>query len=218
MSAQATATDRERAQLVRELHDQVTHAVSQIHVHAGALQTPGATDAGASIDAIRVACRAAMHDLRRMHAVIDGEAVVPYRPQPDLQALRELLDGVRHDGDGVCLETAPAVDGDGAGPVIPGSVAATAYRVARDVLDQLHAQPGAGLTGARIAVAGGVLRLDLSLRWTAPRSPRAQLDLRRARVRTHMLDGTLRLRRDAGSGADADRWTVRLTLPLGDPA
>ena len=215
MSAQATATDRERAQLVRELHDQVTHAVSQIHVHAGALQTPGAADAGASVEAIRVACRAAMDDLRRMHAVIDGEAVVPYRPQPDLQALRELLDGVRRDG-GVCLETTPAVDGDGAGPVIPGSVAATAYRVARDVLDQLHAQPGAGLAGARIAVTGEVLRLDLGLRWTAPRSPRAQLDLRRARVRTHMLEGTLRLRRDAG--ADADRWTVRLTLPLGDPA
>jgi len=216
MSAQATATDRERAQLVRELHDQVTHAVSQIHVHAGALQTPGAADAGASIDAIRVACRAAMQDLRRMHAVIDGEAVVPYRPQPDLQALRELLDAVRRDGDGVCLETTPVTDGDSAGPVIPGSVAATAYRVARDVLDQLHTQPGARLVGARIAVAGGVLRLDLRLRWTALRSPRAQLDLRRARVRTHMLDGTLRLRRDARE--DADRWTVRLTLPLGAPA
>jgi hypothetical protein len=58
--------------------------------------------------------------------------------------------------------------------------------------------------------------MDLALRWTAPGSPRIALDLHRARLRTQMLDGTLRLHRE--DGEQADRWTVRVALPLGEPA
>lgn len=201
MERSAIEMEHDRAQFVRELHDAITHAVSQIHMHAAALQTVGAARGAASVEAIRVACGAAMHDLRRMHAAIQDGSPAPYRPQPTLATLQELIDALRAAGTTVAF-----VLGDCS---VPPSTAAGAHRIVCEVLGALQSMPQPVLASIDVYETGGHLELGLTLSPGAPGLGGPPLDLARARARARLLGGELTLVEHPGAPRRID-----VTLPL----
>src|SRR5690348_13640189 len=79
----------EDALALRELHDVITHAVTELAFEAGAEATRRHGDARA-VEAAR-ALTSVMRDLRRMAPLIQCGGDAPYGPQPDLCALEELV-------------------------------------------------------------------------------------------------------------------------------
>jgi signal transduction histidine kinase len=203
MAAPATPDETERAIFVRELHDQITHALSQIHMHAAALQTIGVARGQESVQAIRAACSAATHDLRRMHAVIHDGSPAPYRPQPTLASLQELIDALRSNGTIVDFALGTCS--------VPPSTAAGAHRIVGEVLDQLRGAPGLTLERVDVREISGQLDLVLAIREHAASGEGIEgLQLARAVARARMLGGSFEC-------ADANapgRSTIRFSLPL----
>ena len=160
---------------MRDLHDIVIHCVSEVRVHAAALGTlvegPGRT----SVDAILLASGRALEELRRMHEVIDPEHTISYAPQPDLDALQDLLDAERPRRPAAVRSAEP----------VPAGIAAACYRVALEVLRAIHGTLGARLDGARLAVTAD--RLDL---WLDVDGADA-LDLRHAAGRATLIGGEM---------------------------
>lgn len=199
----------ERAQFVRDLHDAITHSVSQIHVHAAALRTLGAACGPASVEAIRIACAAAMHDLRRMHAVIRDGSPAPLEPQPTLATLQGLIDALRAGGTIVEFELG--------GCSVPPSTAAGAHRIVLDVVEQLGGPARGGLRRLDVRESAGHLDLILVLR-PGHRRPALGPSLVRAEARARLLGGSLTLSHARGTvGVPADgsqQPSMLISLPL----
>lgn len=187
-----TSDARDRAQAVRDLHDIVLHRVSEVRMHAAALRTVvgGSGGGGTSLDAILLASGQALQELRRMHALIAAEHPVSYAPQPDLDALQELLDAERPSR--LATVRLPAA-------LVPAGVAASCYRVAQELLRALHGTAGVVLDGATLHAAE---QLELRL---ALRGPAATVDLGRARLRAALAGGCVECVGDV----------VAVRLPLG---
>jgi signal transduction histidine kinase len=197
----------ERARVVHELHDLAAHAVAQVVVHAGVLQThpdSDRADRAASVAAIQRAADSAMRDLRRIHALLATDGTVPYTPQPDLGALRDLLDDLRRSGMAAeaSLDTRVAT--------VPPSAALAAYRLVQRLLDGVRALDGAHLARIDVAVAGGSLAIDAEVvvpPGHAATTVSRALAAPRERVRQH--GGSLRI-----SHPQPHRWCCRASLPL----
>ncbi len=145
--------ERERALVVAELHDLVSHLVSQIAVHAGALEALSRVrrpDLATAVAPLMRLARDAMDDLRRMGAALDGGHALPYGPQPGLAALAELV----AERPGATLAGGPA---DPA--AIPASTALCLYRVTQQVLALAPGAPAA----VRVGEEHGGLELRLAL-------------------------------------------------------
>ena len=147
------AIQRERDRIARELHDVVGHAVSMMVVQAGAarVQPEGAGPrTAAALDAIEVAGRQALAELRAMLGVLRSAGPGDeQRPQPDLSALPELVDHVRAAG----LPVQLTVRGDA--PVAPG-VALAAYRVVQESLTNALRHGAAGATTVDVQLGSEV--------------------------------------------------------------
>jgi signal transduction histidine kinase len=129
---------RERLRLARELHDTLAHALVGINVRAGvaAHLGDGDGDAGA-LEEIKDVSAKALNDLREtLDLLRDGQDETKVPPAENLDALPELLEGVRAAG----IETHAELRTNGS--EIAGPVSQAAFRIVQESLTNVlrHAQ------------------------------------------------------------------------------
>ncbi|MFF9787583.1 Signal transduction histidine kinase [Streptomyces sp. SceaMP-e96] len=139
----------ERTRIAREMHDVVSHRVSLMVVHAGALEAgaggPGvATDTGRLIGDMG---RQALNELRQVLGVLrldDGEQQVPLSPQPTPEDLATLVEESRAAGMQITFDVI------GEPSATDSTVQPTLYRVIQEGLTNAHKH--AGNVPARVEV------------------------------------------------------------------
>ncbi|MFF4771692.1 sensor histidine kinase [Microtetraspora fusca] len=127
------AAERERARIARDMHDILAHAVSIMVVQAEAGPLAVRTDpdrAEAAFDAIGAAGREAMAQLRRMLGLLK-ETEGPREPQPTIDRIPELVDGVGDTGPRVSLTTT------GQPVAVSSDVEVAAYRIVQESLTNM---------------------------------------------------------------------------------
>lgn len=139
-AATQLAVAGERARIARELHDVVSHHVSVMTIQAGAAGKVLDADpelARGAVRDIEASGRETMAELRQMLGLLaTSPADDPLRPQPGLDQLDSLVDGVRRAGLPVSVRHAPVV--------LPRVMDLTAYRVLQEALtNALRHAPGA---------------------------------------------------------------------------
>ncbi|MBL1082941.1 two-component sensor histidine kinase [Streptomyces actinomycinicus] len=194
----------ERTRIARELHDSIGHALTVAVVQAGAARAaadPEFTDR--ALGAIEETGRAALEDLERVLGVL-REAERPVSARPTLADAGRLLESARASG--------AQVDAEVTGPVeaVPGPVSREGYRILQETLTNVLRHAGAVPVRVRVAVAGGMLCLEVRNPLPGPvPGPGRGSGLRGIRERAALLGGTAR------SGPDEGDWQVRAELPLG---
>ncbi|MEU8685305.1 histidine kinase [Streptomyces sp. NPDC048611] len=139
----------ERTRIAREMHDVVSHRVSLMVVHAGALEA-GAGGQGVAADTGKLIGdmgRQALNELRQVLGVLrlnDAEQQVPLSPQPTPEDLATLVEESRAAG----MEIAFDVIGEP--PATDSTVQPTLYRVIQEGLTNAHKH--AGKVPARVEV------------------------------------------------------------------
>jgi signal transduction histidine kinase len=137
----------ERARIARELHDVVAHHMSLLAVRAETAPyrlAEVSEPARAEFTALAQAARDALTDLRRLLGVLRSEAARPQlAPQPDLDAVADLVESARRAG--VDVHYLPPPDGIGKRP--PDPVALAGFRIIQEAMANAtrHA-PGAPVT------------------------------------------------------------------------
>ncbi|MDG9712249.1 sensor histidine kinase [Streptomyces sp. DH10] len=207
------AAARERARIAREMHDILSHAVSLmiVQAEAGPVAVRAAPErAEAAFDAISATGRDAMVQLRRMLGVLRESDGVPLRePQPGLAELPGLLDRVR-DGSGLDV----AYRTVGRARPLPGTVAATVFRVVQEALTNTVRHAGARTVTVQLTYGDS----ELCVRVTDDgRGPQAGGAGRRGghglvgiRERAAALGGSA----VTGRAADGRGFEVRVRLPV----
>lgn len=148
------ARAEERRRLAEEMHDVVTHQLTLMVLHAGALGT-GSTDpiVRTAAEDIRQTGTRALAELRDLVGVLRdaGQARADQRPEPAAPDPRTLVDEARAVGETVSYDT------DGDPERISPTVLRTAYRVVQESLTNArkHA-PGAEVTVTMSYRADGV--------------------------------------------------------------
>jgi signal transduction histidine kinase len=138
------AAEYERARIARELHDVVTHNVSVMVIQAGAarkVMDANPDEAREALLAVEAGGRAAMTELRHVMGLLtmDGDGNDPaaktepadtteLAPQPGLDGLEALVQGVRDIGVPVELSTV------GQTRALPSGIELAAYRVVQEAL------------------------------------------------------------------------------------
>ncbi|MFE1175980.1 sensor histidine kinase [Streptomyces sp. NPDC058773] len=139
----------ERTRIAREMHDVVSHRVSLMVVHAGALEA-GAGGTGVAVDTGRLIGdmgRQALNELRQVLGVLrlnDAEQQVPLSPQPTPEDLATLVEESRAAGMQITFDVI------GEPPAGDSTVQPTLYRVIQEGLTNAHKH--AGKVPARVEV------------------------------------------------------------------
>jgi signal transduction histidine kinase len=212
-AATQLAVAEERARIARELHDVVSHHVSVMTIQAGAAGKVLDADpelARAALRDIEASGRETMAELRQMLGVLAvGPTDDPLRPQPGLDQLDSLIDGVRRAGLPVSVRYTPVV--------LPRGIDLAAYRVLQEALTNvLRHAPGARtevVVGPQTTASG---ERELVIEVTndagppgAPRGGGAGTGLLGLAERLRVLGGTLTHGRRVGGG-----YQVRARVPL----
>jgi signal transduction histidine kinase len=201
----AAALD-ERMHIARELHDIVTHDVSEMLILAQAARSTMEADpkrALAAMAAVEAAGREAVAELRRMLRVLRPDADEPVgadvTPQPSLERLGALLARAREAG----LEVDLRVEGT-PGALAPG-LDLTAFRLVEEALAGTldHSEPGY----ACVTLRWSEQRLEIEVASTVDGSRR----LPSMRERAAICGGELR------AGPVGRGFVMRARLPR-DPA
>jgi signal transduction histidine kinase len=136
------AATAERTRIAREMHDVVAHSLSVTISQAdggryAAQQDPEA--AIAALETISVTGRQALGDMRVLLGVLRSDQTQDLAPQPDVEAIPELLDQVRNSGLEIQLEIIGSSRPLSAGPAL------AAYRIVQESLTNVlkHAGPQA---------------------------------------------------------------------------
>lgn len=208
LAEQAVAAERLR--LARELHDVVAHSLAIIALHSSvgahnAAQRP--QDAVEALDAINVATRSALAELRALLAVLRpaGADVAPLPSLSDLTALAQQAEAA-----GVAVRV--RMRGDPA--TVPRAVSLSAYRVVQEAVTNAvkHAAPTQVTVDAR--VESGRVELEVS---NGPGGATPAVGsvsgagLAGMRERVAAFGGTLEAK-----PADDGGWSVRATLPYAE--
>jgi signal transduction histidine kinase len=154
---QDAAATRERERIAREMHDILAHSMSMVVIQAEAGPVAVRTDpdkAEEVFDTISATAREALQQLRRALGVLRSEEAAR-RPQPGLDALAELVAGVRRTGLAVTLEE------DGEARAVPPDVAAAAYRIVQESLTNAVKHAAASSVRVRLGWRNGALRLEV---------------------------------------------------------
>jgi signal transduction histidine kinase len=144
------ARANERARIAREMHDVLAHRISQVSMHAGALEfredlTPEEVRTSAAV--IREKAHEALSDLRGVLGVLrDGEGGLALAPQPTYDDLGELVAEARQSG--LNVEFHDRVSG---GAQVPDAAGRTLYRIVQE-----------GFTNARKHAPGTRLTVEVS--------------------------------------------------------
>lgn len=208
------ARAQERARIAREMHDVVAHRVSLMVVHAGALETTLADDAGArQAGVIRETGREALAELRQVLSVL-REA--PHSGAPDPQPTLAALDGMIQRSRDAGLPVSMVVEGDRR--PLPSAVERAVYRLLQEALTNVHKHAAGAATVVRLCYLPE--RVEVVVRNSEPSpAPDAELALAGGgqgllglRERVGLLDGAF----DVGRTSDGG-FEVRASLPTAAP-
>jgi signal transduction histidine kinase len=145
--ARATEVD-ERASIAREMHDLVTHGITELTVQTAAARRLLRSDPDTAeqlLTDVERAGREAIAEMRRVLGVLrPAEDAAALRPQPGLVDLEALLDDARADGMEVELFTA------GTPAEVEQGVGLTAYRIVQEALQ--NTRQHAGRATARVSI------------------------------------------------------------------
>ncbi len=161
-AANEHAAEQERAQIARDLHDVVSHAMAVTLMQARGGRRMLTRDLGAArtaFDAIERTNEQALGDMRRMLNLLrqaDDKALSPPAPSPSLQRLAQLAVDVRAAGVPVEL----LVRGD-IGQVPPG-VDLSAYRVIQEALTNVIKHAGPASVAVEVECGPDEVRLVVS--------------------------------------------------------
>lgn len=203
----------ERARMARDLHDVVAHHVSLIAVRAESApyQHPGLEPAAREVlAAIAEDARAAIGELRHALTVLrrtddatpDGTDGPDRRPQPDADAVRDLL--------GAAAGAGQPIRATGEWHDVPATQGYVLYRAVQEGLTNARRHsPGAAVVLARTQ-EGGRVGFVMSNATTGPAGPPGR-GLLGMRERVAALGGTLH------ADVDAGRFVLSVDLPDGGP-
>src|SRR5829696_2509647 len=145
----------DRLRIARDLHDSVAHSMATINVQSGVAahvldRNPG--QAGAALEAIRVASRDVLDELGAILDVLRDGEVAPRHPTPDLGRLDALVESSRLAGVDVDLRRHGSFDD------VSPAVAAAAYRITQEALTNVirHAAVDRARVELRRRPDGGV--------------------------------------------------------------
>ena len=211
----AQARNDERLELARELHDTVAHHVTAIVVAAQAgVVVAGSRpeEAGRALESIERAGAEALDGMRRMVGVLragaDGGA--DRAPGHDVADVEDVVARFDPERTRTRLEIAPEVRTAVLGPAI----AATAFRVVREALTNVHRHaPGATTVSVGVHLQAGRLVPVVHNDGTGTENPLRDpggFGLAGMRERVEALDGSLHAGPD-GPG----RWIVVAEVPAG---
>lgn len=212
------AAAAERTRIAREMHDIIGHNLSVITglADGGAYAAAKSPERAAqALDAIGTTSRQALAELRRLLGVLrDAADRADRTPQPTLDDIDALLDGVRNAGLPVHLHR------HGTPPPVPPTAGRqlTVYRVVQEGLTNTlkHAGTNESLA-AEVTLTYRPKELEVVITDNGIRPPAdARPDgtgqgIAGMRERASLYDGTLEAGRPATTG-----WQVRLRLPLED--
>ena len=158
--AAAAAVAEERARIARELHDVVAHGVSTIVVQAqgGARMVRIEPDeAEQAFAAIERTGREALAEMRRLLGMLRAaDHATALAPQPGVERLEDLIEGVRRAGLPVELQV------EGAVTALPGGVDVSAYRIVQEALTNALKHAGPARAHVRLRYLAGAVELEVS--------------------------------------------------------
>ena len=138
------AAQAERARIARDLHDVVAHSLAVMITQADGGRYAARTNpdaAVASLETIAETGRTALAEMRRLLGVLRDETPAPHAttPQPGLDDLDSLVEGLRSGGLAVTLES------QGQPVPLPQGMGVAAYRIVQEGLTNVlkHAGPEA---------------------------------------------------------------------------
>ncbi len=205
-----TARLSERTRLARELHDSVGHALSLVVVQAGAARKVRDIDPAfvdGALEAVEDAARIALTDLDQVLGLLRDEESADggeHRPVADLGQLDVLLAATRRAG----LDVSTTVEGDV--DLVPAVVSRESYRIIQEALTNALRHGGLSVD-LRLSVGTEAFVIEAANPVAAGRrSRRGGRGLRGIRERASVLGGEM------SAGAEADRWRLRVRLPLPD--
>jgi signal transduction histidine kinase len=198
----------ERVRIARDLHDVVAHHLSVIVVQAEAAQEVLATRPDRAVDAMGTVAdtaRTALGELRLVVGVLRSDG--GRAPQPDLDAVDDLVASVRQAGLAVAVRT------EGEPRAVGGVVGVAAYRVVQEALTNVLRHAAAGQAEVALAYGDDTLVVTVSDDGRGGRAPAPDRPgghgLAGMRERVTVLGGSL----DAGPRAEGG-FAVRARLPL----
>jgi signal transduction histidine kinase len=153
------AAQTERARIARELHDVVAHSLSVVIAQADGGLYAGRTDpekATGALEQIAATGRQALTDMRSLLGVLREDGRQEYAPQPDVAAIKELVEDVRASGLDVDLIE------EGLPQPMPAGPQLAAYRIVQESLTNVlkHAGP-AGRAWVRLQWRADALELSV---------------------------------------------------------
>jgi signal transduction histidine kinase len=207
------AVTAERTRVARELHDIVSHNLSVVVLQAaGARAQPdrGSDEVEETLEKIVSSGREALVEMRRMLDVLRAEdEEASLSPQPGLDRVESLVEGVRRAGLDVSLDMeADCSD-------VPPAVASSAYRIVQEALT--NTLKYAGPARAHVVVRREPDAVALEISDDGPGGPDVSDQhglghgLIGMRERAALLGGTLHAARRPGGG-----FIVQARLPLGE--
>ena len=202
------AVAAERARIARELHDVVAHHMSVMVVQAGAARAVAEVDPAATTEALRqieASGRAGLTEMRRLLEILKSDERDRARaPQPGLERLDDLLEGMRATG----LPVEAVVEGMPR-PLSPG-VDLSAYRIVQEALT--NTLKHAGEAHARVLLRYRPDTLEIEVADDGRGAPAADgggQGLIGMHERVQLFGGTLESGPRPGGG-----FIVRARLPL----
>jgi len=205
----------ERAQIARDLHDIVAHAMSVIAVRSGVARMVIDSDPDQARDAlaiIEITTRRALHEMRLLVGMLRGPGDRPAElsPVPGLADLDRLI------ADTAVAGVAAEVDIEGEVRPLPPAADLSAYRIVQEALT--NAVRHAGPTHARVRIGYRAGEVSIEVTDNGPRG-QAPRPIARAggghgligmRERAALFGGTLE------AGPYEGGFRVRATLPVED--
>jgi signal transduction histidine kinase len=206
---QAAAATRERERIAREMHDILAHSMSLVVVQAEAGPTVVRSDPDQAVrvfDTISETAREALGQLRRALGVLRADSAQARAPQPSLDGLASLLEGVRRTGLAATLEQ------HGEPRPVPPDLAVTAYRIVQESLTNTLKHAHARTAWVRLDWADGALEVEVrdDGRGPTPNGATTGVGLVGMRERVAAAGGELAY----GPGPDGVGFRVAARLPL----
>jgi signal transduction histidine kinase len=203
-AAEAVSAERER--IARELHDSVSHSLAAIVMQSGGARNVIATDpdrAAASLASIEQTARRGLDEMRRMLGLM-GRSEADLAPQPGIEAIGELVVGLREGGLDVALETTGVPD------ELPAAVDVSAYRIVQEALTNVMKHAGPCRATVRVAVTEGEVEIEVrdDGRGATADAAGDGRGLAGMRERAQVLGGSVE------AGPSGDGFRVRARLPL----
>jgi len=158
-AAARLAVAEERTRIARELHDIVAHAVSVMVLQAGAVRhrlPEGLAEEREALTGVERTGRTALAEMRRLLGAMRDDDGAPARaPQPGLDDLHALIDGVARAGLPVRLH----VEGDAV--ALPRALDLSAYRIVQEGLTNALRHAGARRADVTVRYGGDGVQLEV---------------------------------------------------------